>query len=83
MLLFFSNCHSVCQPLLSSSLYSYWLKDEGSSHSHFLKFSILAAGFRPTVQGITFVRGSDNLLPSLSTFFLRVGPPYTQTQRPW
>lgn len=51
MLLFFSNCHSVCQPLLSSSLYSYWLKDEGSSHSHFLKFSILAAGFRPHSTG--------------------------------
>lgn len=67
MLLFFSNCHHVCQPLLSSSLYSYWLKDEGSSHSHFLKFSILAAGCL-TVQGITLVRGPDNLLSSLSTF---------------
>lgn len=57
MLLFFSSCHCVCQPLLSCSLYSNWLMDEGSSHSHFLMFGILAAGY-PTLQGTTLVRGS-------------------------
>lgn len=47
MLLFFSSCHYVCQPLLSSSLYSNRLMDEGFGHSHFLMFGILAAWYIP------------------------------------